>query len=132
MTELVDSNTLSKWRKLVHLLVSLTNKGKLSWKETPRDDEFLTSHGSNVVVIRQSSSQTSFEDLFLISLRDKEGKIIDSFNDETLDHGQDETNYYVLIRDLMLTIRRSLSGADQALDELLASLSEEDDDLPPF
>lgn len=130
MREDVDSTTLEKWRNLTRLLVSLTKKGKMTWRETPRDDEFLTAHGNVVVVLRQTTSQNSPDDLYIVTIRDKEGKIVDSFDDEILDAGQTDTNYYVVLKDIMLGIRRIISGADETLDELLESLSEEDEEMP--
>ncbi|AXI48046.1 hypothetical protein C1J03_19795 [Sulfitobacter sp. SK012] len=124
------ATTLNKWRSLTKLLESLTKKGKLKWRETSNDDEFLTSHAGIVVVLRQTTSVDTPEDLYVVSLRNKQGKVIDVFDDELLDRDQTETNYFMLLKELMLGIRRNMSGADEALDELLQALSEEDQDLP--
>lgn len=129
MSEYTDPVSLDKWCKLVDLIISLTQKEKVNWKETPRDDEFLTTHSGISILIRQTTSSRADDDLFVMELRDAEGKVIDSFDDEILDNGSSShPSYFLRMRDLAYAIRRKASGADKVLDDLLVSLGEEEKD----
>lgn len=131
MTRGVDRGTLTKWQALVDLIVSLTKKGKLSWKETASESAVLTAYGGYVFTIEKSRTDSMIaETLYKLTVTDRDGKDLDTFTDEDLDADSRPAAYFQKIDDLFLFIRRRISGADQVLDKLIKEMSEDDSDLP--
>lgn len=132
MAKNVPSSTVEKWRKLTNLVVSLSNKGALVWKETSEDDQYLASLDEYVIqlskrhVIGDNNERTA---VIEILLQDKSGKSIDEFNDEDISD-LDHHNYFYALDQLLLSIERSLTGAEQVLDDLIFRLEKKDEDIP--
>lgn len=125
--------TIKKWRLLADMLISLTNKGVISWEETPSDDEFVTSVEDNAILLRRSTYvNDEIEEVPIVEIiiQDNSGKTVESFNDE--DISASGLNYYRRLDELVKNVQRKLSGAEERLDRILAALSMRDPDDIPF
>lgn len=127
-----SSQTVRKWRELVDLLVVLTGKGAISWKETADDGKFLASVSRKVVSIEREMSYrgVSPDKIIRVVISDADGKMIEAFDDEDLDGGTEDHQYYRVLDDLMKEISRKISGADKILDQLLSELRDKNEEIP--
>lgn len=115
----------TKWGILLDKLVTLTEAGKLTWKETVDGEEISTDLLETKVEIRFME----WDDSYLLVLRGDLGSPVDQFTDDELT----ESGYMGASRTfskLFKTVKRQNSGADQALDSIIERLSRIDDDIP--
>ena len=131
MTNVAAKSTIEKWRKLVDLLVDLTAIQKISWKESADEDEFLALISGSYITIRRNGSQDvdRSDRAIHIEISSVHGKKIDEFTDDVLDRNTGGFSYYHKMNNLVSEIARSLSGADDILDGILAEL-EADCEIP--
>lgn len=128
--------TIEKWRELVIRVISNTKKGDISWKTTSDDEAFLARIGTTSVEVSTGyASSPDFEGdepvpVVTFKIFDKNGNIVDRFNDEDL--GKPEM-YREMVGFHSYLIRK-LSGAEDYLDELLELLpnDSDDDEVIPF
>ena len=128
MTPEDDVSVVEKWRILADRIISLTHKGKLNWSESAMDDEFFAPIGKMLISLSKARERKpeGYANLIRIQITDSEGRIIESFDDEDIDPGQND-QYYEDLSNLHGLIQRRVSGADKILDELLSIMKREDD-----
>lgn len=128
----VPYETIEKWRTLVDRLVSLTDKNKIVWQETANDDEFVSGYNNLAITVRKIKKNVQGEPtpFVVIELAGSGGKVIDSFDDEDISEPNDAEGYYPKMNNLLQTIARRVSGADEELDSLLKAMAADDGDIP--
>lgn len=117
------------YEKFFHFLDALHKKtlsNKVTWESTNVDNIYQ-------VDFSKYSVQVSFvehgfdEHNFCITIYNNEGNVMESFDDEELTNAGKPESYKVL-KEIYETARRQALGTEQALDELLNAL--QDDDIP--
>ncbi len=115
----------SKWEQLVETLIRLSSNGKLDWQETSDPEIFQTRVGSRLLQLEWSSI---FE-TFTLKILGAHGGVVDSFDaDDIVNLGG--KNWSPEVENLVVLIKRNISGAEAELDAVLDALSEKED--PPF
>ncbi|MCE7030112.1 hypothetical protein [Jiella avicenniae] len=115
--------SLDRYRRLAALLKNKTEDGSLSWS-LAGDQSVLQSNISGYT-LQLSESDGDRGSIYTVDIFNKDGDIIDSFNDEDID--KDDLyaqNFYGMMRETFHAAKRKASGADRALDEILKSLDE--------
>lgn len=126
----VESKTIEKWSDLVNLLDRLTRDNTISWDESSERESFITDVGDDVIKIaRLSSGSESGHDLIVITIYDDLGNLIESFTDEDLPTGYISSPYAFMLK-LHKAIARKVRGADQALERIIKTLKDKDQEIP--
>lgn len=125
MAREVNEETKAKWRRVLTGLRIATNSQKISWDRTAVESTFITSLGAHVILLERQEGEGSSK--YTIKLQDAFGELIDEFDDEDLDAGSFDENHYAAMSNLYLKIRRQISGADSAINEVLVELDKLDD-----
>lgn len=121
----VSDETKVKWRRLLQRIRLATDEQKITWDRTALESAFVTTLGSYVILLeKQEDDQPS---KYTIKLQDGFGDLIDEFDDVDLDDNPFESQYLSFMANLYLKIRRQISGADAAINEVLAELDKLDD-----
>lgn len=109
---------------LAEKLISLTNEGKLEWKEDPNHNDAPWVKVGDLYVVLREGRNAHGASLFRISLETDSEEVIDSFTDEELD-AETNSDYYFKQLDLLFSkARRAASGADKALEKVLKGLED--------
>jgi hypothetical protein len=112
--------------KLIELLAVRSKEGRVRWKEAGDSGVYHTTFPEYEV--RLSSSDISLEPTdnrdYHLEIYDSEGTLIEQMTDQDLDI----EDSYDLMRDLYETARRSAMGVHQAIDHILASLEEDEEE----
>ena len=117
-----------KKRRLVELLYRKTLERNINWTINDEGQIYATIAERSVFIYYRLSGEG--EDLVVFNIFGKDGKLTDSFNDETISY--DKTvplgfdNWYLLCAALLEMGKRQASGADDALDAMIDEL----DDIP--
>jgi hypothetical protein len=123
---------MDKQRRLVELLYKKTQQGELEWSEGIAKDSYQVSLSSNTISIRPVPNREVEEVLdYEISLTNSQGKVVDTFTDveigKLLGEGEMRKKFYEGFAELFEMARRTASGSEQVLNEILSEL-----DDPPF
>lgn len=121
----VSDETKAKWRRVLTGLQLATNEQKISWDRTALESAFVTSLGNYVILFEKHEEDNSAK--YTIKLQDGFGELIDEFDDADLDGNSFGSQYFGVMSNLHLKIRRQISGADSAIDEVLAELDKFDE-----
>lgn len=118
---------MNKHKQLVDLLMKKTESGALDWKKSVENDEFTLSFSSRTLIISENSGknvrdQSDF--CVTIAITDDDGRIVDSFNDNSLDVSEFSHPWFDKMRGLFLSARRTALEADEAINEILAELAD--------
>ncbi len=118
---------VEKQTKLAKMLYRVTKNGNLKWGETSNENKVQTTVSKHVIQLeKHTRSRGEFD--FIITVINKSGTIIDQFDDNTIGvEGSDYTDMYTEYKELWGIITRKISGADEALDEILKGLNEIDE-----
>ena len=125
MAREVNEETKAKWRRVLTGLQIATDSQKITWDRTAVDSTFITSLGTHVILLERQEEERSTK--YTIKLQDVSGELIDEFDDADLDVGLFDNNHYAAMSNLYLKIRRQISGADSAINAVLAELDKLDD-----
>ncbi|WP_156965360.1 hypothetical protein [Paracoccus sphaerophysae] len=135
----VPFETVEKWRSLVDLVYKLTIAGKMAWAESAKEGEIVAPYAGHAIVLTRKDSTNDFGDeepIINVRINDSGGDVVDSFWDSDLDENK-QYAYYRKLDNLMKTVGRKLTGADDVLDALLARMREDsgeradfDDEIP--
>lgn len=119
----------SKLWSLVKRLAENTSAGSRDWEVTPSPKAFQTSFPEYSVRIVETESLESPEPDYMITLYDKDGRLIERATDSQLSQAaaDENENAFVVMRDLYTEARRKSLGVEQAIDNVIASL---EDDIP--
>lgn len=110
---------MEKQQKLVDILLKRTRAGSMDWKDTPKEGVYQVSFANSSVQIKQGGDFS--DELFIISLLNRDGEVVDTFNDEDIDPSRGGP-YYKAMREICTTARRTALGAEKVLDEILGEL----------
>lgn len=124
--------TDQKLYRLVQKLNSLTKESKLDWNEDFEDGSFAVNFPNQTLTISHDhSGGRNNAEIYVVTIRNDEGKVIERVSDEDLDgHESEEVPHFVMMKDIYEGARRHASGASAAIDEILEQLG--DDDSIPF
>jgi hypothetical protein len=113
---------MSKYQRLVDLLIKKTGEGTADWQTTSRQGVFSLSLPDFSVWISRLSSDEGSEDVWL-HLVNSQGAVIDKIRDIDIAEGiDDKPAFYKRMDRLYQDARRQAFGVDQALDKLIAEL----------
>ena len=113
---------------LVGALLQKTGEGKVSWKPTVNDGEFLAGFKRYVVSIRQDSlrfeGEPSQEHLIELSLLNRAGKVMEEWASSAQGSisGPSLSDDYEYLYELFKLARRSAYNVEEGLDSLLKEL----------
>jgi hypothetical protein len=113
-----------KWTQLTKRLLELDKRGSVEWVESDSSDGIQTSLGSFVVLIREIEALNQY----VFVLKKANGDVFDDFTDDDLT-SFGFPNAYQQIKDLYRSVHRKVSGADDAIDEMLSELDKKDGSL---
>ena len=128
---MVDEKSVidDKLSHLVGALLQKTREGKVSWKPTVNDGEFLAGFKRYVVSIRQDSlrfeGDPSQEHLIELSLLNQDGKVMEtkaSSSGQGSIWGSSLSDDYENLHGLFVLARRSAHNVEEGLDSLLKEL----------
>jgi hypothetical protein len=115
-----------KIAQLVKRLADQTAAGLIAWQPTAVDDMFMVSFPKYSVSIQPTTDQEGVP-FIEITVRDGEGRVLESVNDGDLDIFVEKP--YQLLSDMHASARRQALGVNQAIDELLRHLGKNDTSL---
>ena len=112
---------------LVERLSSKSMKGELDWEQTDKEDEFQLSLPKYTIRIFSKPSSEAFADIdIFIAIYNGDGTLIEQTVDYEL---KDSINSsYQVFKGIYNNARRKAMGVDKALDDILNSLGDDDDD----
>jgi hypothetical protein len=122
MTEYSD--TVAKWRSLVQRIAYNTKTGKLNWDDGPYPESVITVIANVVISIRYVGND------YIVVITDEFGGVVDSFKDDDLGELSGGLTAYTVLGQIFRDAKRSISGADKILDQILSELPAEDDGIP--
>lgn len=126
-------STTDKYAILVEKIYELTVSSELKWNVSPIRDGYSAPIGDRFVEILEARSGNDENDIVL-AITDKDGNVLDSFNDVALADAVPRIsgfrNYYFLMSDLLKRAGRVSSGAEDVLDNVLNILGVSKADVP--
>lgn len=128
------SDSLSKYAKLIDMLLLKTKEAKVGW-DFDNGRSTVTVWNGDVLLTLKRNSDENFEDVYSLSLINRAGVFLESFSDTHLDGiptNDDYASYFVKMRDLYELAKRQATGADKALDDLMKALEHDQLDGIPF
>lgn len=114
---------IEKQAQLAQMLYRATMSGKLQWRETSRQESVQTTINKYVIQIERRPREGGEYD-FIINVINKAGDTIDTFDDNSIKANSEYTEMYSNYMILWSKIKRTLSGADAALDDILKDLGD--------
>lgn len=141
-----DSVTVQKWTEFVVRLLSASMNNRIIWKETAASHTILTVVGDDTVSLSRFEDERSLD--FVFEILDTFEDKIDSFTQNDLDDRRvrqvgiipsEGMNWHTVLDEFFRLQKRKISGADEALDRMIAELPEpppvkgsdiEDDEIP--
>lgn len=112
-----------KGRALVIRVCEKTANGEVPWERTPNAGVFQSSVGK--YVFRLWSQGQAGSETYHLSLRDSNGDLLETFDDEQFDKpgdAQKDSSFYKKMGDMFRIAKRQAMGVDKAIDELLDEL----------
>lgn len=129
------SATIDKYRHLALRLYERTIAKGLRWQHDEMSSKVEAKIGQQIVSVTQSTND-NLEFLYIVEILNNAGVYLDGFNDEELGREVVPTpvamTYYSLMQSLYELARRQATGADVALDQMLAALDQDELDDVPF
>lgn len=129
--------TVEKYRSLAIKLYQRTLAKGVRWQHDPSEDAVEAKVGGQYIVLAKTNN-SNFEPLYVLEIRNSSAIYLDGFNDEALGPGvaphpaPPGSTYYGLMEALFELAKRQATGADVALDQILATLDQEEEDDLPF
>ena len=124
MAREVNSETKSKWRRVFAGLSLATHEQKISWARTALETAFVTSLGNHVILFEKQEDDEEIN--YVVKLLDDVGELVDEFDDRDIEEDLFENAYFSKMANMYLKIRRQVSGADSAIDDVLVELDKLD------
>jgi hypothetical protein len=115
---MADSELLPK---LIERLLTLTEEGKIDWKETASEDDFQAVVGQYVVAVFRTRESEDWDNSFAVRVADRKGTLLEEAVGIS---GTAETGGILngMLSQLFQKARRKALNVDEALTELLSSL----------
>ena len=117
-----ETTSVDRWVQLVKLLDRLTRNQMINWSETSDEDVYVAKVGDFMVRLARDEIGVKFG----ISIGDRLGKHIDGFTHEDLPPIDGE-GAFTMLSQLFAKVKRQQSGADEALDKVIAELQRRED-----
>ena len=120
----------SKYYELVDRLVKQTQAGKVEWKESFRPNSYQVDFVEYSLMLSKTSAiDTSGDskDIYKITITGAAGQTLDEFDNYDLDISLPDWEYSEKMQALFENVRRRVEGSEQALDKILAELTDEDE-----
>jgi hypothetical protein len=109
--------------RLVQLLDKKTKDGEIQWERTETDGVFQ--HAFPDYSVRIAFHQEEFADYYVLIIYNAEGSVIESVTNDDLEQ-EGLRNAFSVMQEMYNTARRAAMGIDEALDDLLKHLGDED------
>lgn len=122
------TDTADKHRRLVEMLFERTVDESLSWEVASWIGDFQSKIGSRYVSLKKEAGEFDEDDYYVYVLDDGYNEL-DRFSDMDISETDfspavgNFKNHYLLMESLYRTVKRQISGADKALDDILDQLS---------
>jgi hypothetical protein len=117
--------------KLANTLLSGTKNRTVKWYIDEWGQNRLTADRAGYKITVEQDENAENEPIIIISVRSKDGSVIDSFDDTDLvgetPSESGLTSYWQVMSQLQQTAYRQAVGADDALDKIITDL---EDDVP--
>lgn len=126
------SDALSKYAQFVDLLLRKTKEGKIPWEFDSTRNTASIWNGDVLLNLAKMFNE-NFEEVYTISLYNRSGDFLESFNDESLSEIETndwDGNYFARMRDLYNLAMRQATGADKALDDFIKAVRDDDFGVP--
>lgn len=124
------SDTVKKYRTLIDVLYERTKSKSVKWRYEASDRSVWVRLAGQIISLTASSND-DFEPLCKLVITNSDGDFLEGFNDENLRGDQPKTalfnDWYTLMASLFEMAKRQATGADEALDNILKELSQDDD-----
>lgn len=122
----------SKYAMFIDLLLQKTKESKITWKYDSDRDEISVWHNKTLLTVKKSLDE-NFEDSYSVSLFNDKGDYLEGFNEDLImgiptDVGSD--NYFIRLHNLFELAKRQATGADRALDDLIAAIKNDELQFP--
>lgn len=121
------TDSIVKQRQLVETLYDLTNRKRIGWEKSDYRYGFDVQVGGSTINLTSSPGDYDENDYTLKIFNDDHDEI-DAFSDVDISEPDltpnvgEFRNYYHLMETLFRTVKRQISGADKALDDVLSAL----------
>jgi hypothetical protein len=116
-----------KLEKVINKLHRRTMSGSISWEETSTPGSFQTAFpGSTIIIFTKPSGEFMDELDYILQIHDDKGNMMEQARDTDF---EDKSHGYAIMKEMYEAARRIALGTEQAIDELLSSLGD-DDDIP--
>jgi hypothetical protein len=122
------NETVEKHRALAEKLYALTIEKKLVWKVDDWINGYVSPIGDHIINLNSAPGEFDDNDYFVRILTNGYDEI-DAFSDVDISRTEDRPvvgnfdNHYLLLQSLYRTVKRQISGADNALESILKDLS---------
>jgi hypothetical protein len=124
------SDTVKKYRSLIDVLYEKTTKKSIKWRYEASDRSVWVKLAGQIIVLT-GSSNSDFEPLCNLVITNSDGDLLEGFSDENLRGDQPKTalfsDWYSFMTALFEMAKRQATGADEALDNILKELGQDDD-----
>lgn len=112
-----------KMWKMVQLLHDKTSKGEIKWEQIAGKASYQTPFPKYTVRISEIRSDEPEESPdYVVSIFNEEGTLVERASDVTIRDKVQDTQPFLLMKELYTLARRKALGVDDALDDLLADL----------
>lgn len=121
------TDSIVKQRQLVETLYDLTSRKRIAWEKSSYRYGFDAEIGSSTINLTSSPGEFDEND-YTIKIFNDDHEEVDAFSDIDINEPDlspnvgEFRNYYHLMETLFRSVKRQVSGADQALDEVLKAL----------
>lgn len=115
---------------LAERLIAQTKRNSLDWQATPAENSFATVLGSYTLRITEGETEHFSDEpvfLYTIMVLDKDGNIVEAFNDEDLYkdisiYRPQIPGFYQALKETFGQIRRQVYKLDEKMDEVLSAI----------
>jgi hypothetical protein len=118
----------TKYLQLLDRLIKKTEAGELKWEEAAASNAFQVSFPNYAVILSEAEGESDTVD-YIVELVNSDGRVIDRFSDVTLEgtdpSARNAPGHFNRMKSLFEVARRQALGVEQALDEILRQLEEE-------
>lgn len=121
-----------KFYRLVDQLMKQTEAGKVEWKDSFLPNSYQVDFTDYSLILSKDTlpNTPDARAIYKIAIRGETGQTLDEFDNYDLDLSLPDWTYSEKMEELYEGVRRRVEGSEQALDNILAQLT--DDDEMPF
>jgi hypothetical protein len=116
----------SKYWTLVRRLNAETKRGRIVWERTSQDGAYQAAFPGYTIVLTELDAPS----MKYMRILNADGDVVEVVSDEEIDEGSRDHAAYKLMTETYKSARRQAMGIDTALDAILGTLGEADDEIP--